>query len=80
MKEKEAKNAELTERIMLLEKAANQLETDNRDLATQLREALRDSDGQQTSSIHEKAQLRGMSHLPVAVFPNCVVDDSGGSL
>lgn len=51
---------DLTERILLLEKAANQLESDNRDLATKLREALNQNELLQSGHKHDQQRLKSM--------------------
>jgi len=59
LKDRDMRNAELTERIILLEKATNQLEGDNRELALKLKDALSQSEGTEFNSKHERAQLKG---------------------
>ena len=56
--ERDNKNAELTERIILLEKAASELEGDNHDLALRLREALTQSESTESNYKHEIQRLK----------------------
>lgn len=56
--ERDNKNAELTERIILLEKAASELEGDNHDLAVKLREALAKSESIESDCKHEIQRLK----------------------
>lgn len=58
MKERDNKNSELTERIILLEKAANELEGDNRELALRLREALSQCESIESNYKHEVQRLK----------------------
>ncbi|XP_067946164.1 myosin heavy chain, cardiac muscle isoform-like isoform X2 [Watersipora subatra] len=53
------KTIDLTERIILLEKAANQLEGDNRELAKKLQDSLSTCSNNETSYNLELARLRG---------------------
>lgn len=57
----EDKSADLTERVILLEKAANQLEGDNRDLARKLQETLTLQEASENNHSHEVQRLRGRS-------------------
>ena len=59
MEEGVSKNADLTERIILLEKAANQLEGDNRELAGKLQESLSLCQNNETTYKHETQHLKG---------------------
>lgn len=56
-----ASREELTERLQLLERAANQLESDNRDLAARLREALNQNELLQSAHKHDVQRLKGKS-------------------
>ena len=58
IRERDDKNSELTDRILLLEKAANQLESDNRELAVKLRDALSTNDFADTNHRHEMQRLK----------------------
>lgn len=58
MKEGADKDTDLTERIILLEKAANQLEEDNKHLAGKLRESLSLCESNDAENKHEIQRLK----------------------
>lgn len=58
LRERDSKNSELTDRIILLEKAANQLEADNKDLALKLKDALNQNDSLESNYRHEVQRLK----------------------